>query len=151
MMRKIGDILVGIFFIFIGMVFTIGGIRLHVGTPTEPQPGFFPFLGGIILVILSGILLFLGWRGRSSGTQTFGRLWGPMILILGLVAYVAALEIAGYVIATTILSAIVLRVLEAKSFWVLGVISLILGVGSYFIFDGLLGVPLPVGVLARFL
>jgi hypothetical protein len=30
-------------------------------------------------------------------------------------------------------------------------ISLILGVGSYFVFDRLLGVPLPVGVLAKFL
>jgi putative tricarboxylic transport membrane protein len=66
------------------------------------------------------------------------------------VAYVAALETAGYIIATTILSAIVLRILGTKSFWVMSAISLILGVGSYFIFDGLLGVPLPVGVLAKF-
>jgi hypothetical protein len=150
MMRKVGDILVGIFFIFIAIVFTVGGIRLRIGTPTEPQPGFFPFLGGMTLMILSGILLFREWQGKSSGTQALGKLWGPLILIVGLAVYVAALEIAGYIVATTILSAIVLRILEAKSFWVLSVISLILGVGSYFIFDGLLGVPLPVGVLEKF-
>lgn len=148
-MRKVGDILVGIFFLFIAMVFTVGGIRLRIGTPTEPQPGFFPFLGGMILIILAGILLFQGWQGKSSGTQAFGKLWGPLILTAGLVAYVAALEITGYIVATTILSAIVLRILEAKSFWVLSVVALILGVGSYFIFAELLGVPLPAGVLAK--
>jgi putative tricarboxylic transport membrane protein len=149
-MRKVGDILVGLFFLFLAMVFTVGGIRLGLGTPMEPQPGFFPFLGGMTLIILAGILLVQGWQGRSSGTQAFGKLWGPLILTTGLVAYVAALEITGYIIATTILSAIVLRVLETKSFWVLSVISLSLGVGSYFIFHELLGVPLPVGVLATF-
>jgi putative tricarboxylic transport membrane protein len=150
MMRKVGDILVGIVFLFIATVFTVGGIRLQIGTPTEPQPGFFPFLGGITLIILAGILLFQGWQGKSSGTQAFGKLWGPLILTAGLVAYVAALETAGYIIATTILSAIVLRILGTTSFWVMCAISLILGVGSYFVFDGLLGVPLPVGVLAKF-
>jgi putative tricarboxylic transport membrane protein len=150
MMRKVGDILVGIVFLFIATVFTVGGIRLQIGSPTEPQPGFFPFLGGITLIILAGILLFQAWQGKSSGTQAFGKLWGPLILTVGLVAYVAALEIVGYIIATTMLSAIVLRILGTKSFWVMSAISLILGVGSYFIFDALLGVPLPVGVLAKF-
>lgn len=149
-MRKVGDILVAIFFLFIATVFTVGGIRLRLGTPMEPQPGFFPFLGGVTLIILAGILLVQGWQGKSSGTQAFGKLRGPLLLIVGLVAYVAALEITGYIIATTLLSAIVLRILEAKSFLVLSIISLILGVGSYFIFDKLLGVPLPAGVLAKF-
>ena len=150
MMRKVGDILVGVFFLLFAMVFTVGGIRLQIGTPTEPQPGFFPFLGGITLIFLAGILLFQARQGKSSGTQAVGKLWGPLILIAGLAAYVAALEIAGYIIATTILSAIVLRILGTKRFWVMSATSLILGVGSYFIFDGLLGVPLPVGVLAKF-
>jgi len=149
-MRKVGDILVGIIFLFIAMVFTIGGIRLRLGTPMEPQPGFFPFLGGVTLIVLAGILLVQGWQGKSSGTQAFGKLWGPLILIAGLAAYVAALEITGYIIATTLLSAIVLRILEAKSFWVLSVIALMLGVGSYLIFAELLGVPLPAGVLVKF-
>jgi len=150
MMRKVGDILVGIVFLFIAAVFTVGGIRLSIGTPTEPQPGFFPFLGGMTLMILAGILIFQGWQGTSSGTQAIGKLWGPLILTVGLVVYIVVLEITGYIIATTLLAAIVLRILETKPFWVLSVISLILGVGSYFIFDGLLGVPLPVGVLAKF-
>lgn len=149
-MRKVGDILVAIFFLFVAAVFTVGGIRLRLGTPMEPQPGFFPFLGGMTLVILAGILLVQGWQGKSGGTQAFGKLWGPLILIVGLAAYVAALEITGYIIATTVLSAIVLRILEAKSFWVLSAVSLSLGIGSYLVFHGLLGVPLPAGIFAKF-
>lgn len=148
-MGKVGDILGSICFIFIALVFMIGAIRLRIGTITEPQPGFFPFLGGIVLMILSGILLLQGWRGQSRGTEALGEIWGPMILVLGLVFYATAFEIAGYVIVTTIISAIVLRVLETKSLWVLTVTSLILGFGSYFLFDRLLGVPLPVGILPK--
>ena len=150
-MRNVGDILVGIISLLIALVFIVGGIRLRLGPPTEPEPGFFPFLGGITLMILAGILLVQAWQGKSSGTNAFGKLWGPLALIAGMVAYVAVLEITGYVIATTLLSALVLWVLEAKPFWVLGVISLVLGVGSYVIFDVLLGVPLPVGALAKFM
>lgn len=128
----------------------IGAIGLRLGKPTEPQPGFFPFLGGISLVLLSGILLFQAWHRGSGEPQALGKLWGPAIVILGLIAYVATLDSIGYLITTTMLSAIVLRTLETKSLWVLTVTSLILSIGSYIVFDRLLGVPLPGGILARF-
>ena len=149
-MRKVGDILVAVFFLSFATVFTIGGVRLRLGTPTEPQPGFFPFLGGVTLIILAGLLLVQGWRGKSSGTQAFGKIWGPLILIAGLAAYVAVLETAGYIVSTTLLAAVVLRILETRPFGVLIVISLILGIGSYLVFHELLGVPLPAGVLTKF-
>lgn len=149
-MRKLGDIFTSIFFICVGIGFMIGAIGLRVGKPTEPQPGFFPFLGGIVLVLLSGILLFQAWHRGRGEPQALGKLWGPATVILGLIAYVATLDSVGYLITTTILSAIVLRVLETKSLWVLIVTSLILAIGSYIIFDRLLGVPLPSGILARF-
>ena len=149
-MRKVRDILVAVFFLSFATVFTIGEVRLRLGTPTEPQPGFFPFLGGVTLIILAGLLIVQGWRGKSSGTQAFGKIWGPLILIAGLAAYVAVLETAGYIVATTLLAAVVLRILETRPFGVLIVISLILGIGSYLVFHELLGVPLPAGVLTKF-
>ncbi|MDI7258557.1 MAG: tripartite tricarboxylate transporter TctB family protein [Thermodesulfobacteriota bacterium] len=149
-MRKIGDIFASIFFICVGIGFMIGAIGLRVGKPTEPQPGFFPFLGGIVLVLLSGILLFQAWHRGRGEPQALGKLWGPATVILGLIAYVATLDSVGYLITITMLSAIVLRVLQTKSLWVLTVTSLILAISSYILFDRLLGVPLPSGILARF-
>jgi len=147
-MRKPGEIGVGICFLGIGIGFTIGAIRLQIGKPTEPQPGFFPFLGGVILIVLSAIFLFRAQLGRTGETRAFGKLRSPSIVVLGLILYVAGLEPLGYIVATALLSAAVLRVLETK-FRVLFPVSLLLAVGSYILFDRLLGVTLPGGLLAK--
>jgi len=146
-MRKPGEIAVGICFLGIGIGFTIGAVQLQIGKPTEPQPGFFPFLGGVILVILSALFLFRAQLGRTGETRAFGKLRSPVIVVVGLALYVAGLEPMGYVIATALLSALILRVLETK-FRVLFPVSLLLAVGSYILFDRLLGVTLPGGLLA---
>jgi len=143
--------LAGLIFVLIGVGVIIGALTLRVGSATEPQPGFFPFVGGVLLLILSSILFVQGLRGRSLGTKAFGELRRPAILIVAMVVYVVILDGVGYVIATIMLSAIVLRILETKSWWVIVVASLVLSVGSYILFDRLLGVTLPNGILAKLL
>ena len=64
-MRKSGDIAVGLFFLAVGIVFMIGAVKLQVGVPTEPRPGFFPFIDGIILIVLA-LFLFHAWGGRTE-------------------------------------------------------------------------------------
>jgi len=147
-MGKSGQILMGICFLGIGIGFTVGAIRLEVGRPTEPQPGFFPFLDGVALIVLSAIFLFQVLGGRSGETHAFGKLWGPAIMVMGLILYVAALETLGYIICTALLAAVMLRVLETR-FRVLVPVSLLLAIGSYTLFDRLLGVSLPGGLLAK--
>jgi hypothetical protein len=147
-MRKPGEIAVGVGFLGIGIGFAIGAIQLQIGKFTEPQPGFFPFLGGVILIVLSTLFLFQAQAGRAGETRAFGKLRSPGIVVLGLILYVAGLEPLGYVIATALLSAVMLRVLETK-FRVLILVSLLLAISSYVLFDRLLGVTLPGGLLAR--
>jgi len=148
-MRKSGDIAVGLFFLAIGIVFMIGAIKLQVGVPTEPRPGFFPFIDGTILIVLSALFLFQVWGVRADDSRAVGNLRGPVLVVLTLILYVAALEPLGYIITTTLLSAVVLKVMETK-LRVLILVSLILAVVSYLIFDRLLGVTLPRGLLAAF-
>ena len=148
-MRKPGKIVAGLCFLAIGIGFTVGAVKLQIGAPTEPQPGFFPFWDGVILIALSAIFLFQAWGGRSGESHAFGRLGGPAVVVLALVLYVAAMETVGYVITTTLLSAAVLKVLETKP-RALVLMSLILAAASYLIFDRLLGVTLPLGLLAAF-
>ena len=149
--QKLKDSLAGVILILIGAGVIIGALKLRVGSATEPQPGFFPFVGGALLLVLSSILLVQALRGRSLGTKAFGELRRPAILIAAMVVYVMILDGVGYVIATIMLSAVVLRILETKSWWVLAVVSLVLSIGSYVLFDRLLGVTLPSGILGRFL
>jgi putative tricarboxylic transport membrane protein len=148
-MRKSGDIVVGLFFLAVGIVFMIGAVKLKVGVPTEPRPGFFPFIDGIILTGLSILFLIEAWGGKSGETRAFGKMGGPVLVVLTLVLYVATIETLGYVITTTILSAVVLNVMETKP-RVLVLMSLILAVASYLLFDRLLGVTLPRGLLTAF-
>jgi putative tricarboxylic transport membrane protein len=149
-MRKPGQIVAGLCFLAIGIGFTVGAVKLQIGVPTEPQPGFFPFWDGVILIALSAVFLFKAWGGQVGESQAFGRLGGPAVVVLALVLYVATMETLGYVITTALLSAAVLKVLETKS-RVLVLMSLILSVASYLIFDRLLGVTLPLGLLAAFM
>jgi len=147
-MRKSGEIVVGICFLGIGIGFTMGAIHLQIGRPTEPQPGFFPFLDGVTLIVLSAIFLFQVLKGRAGETHALGKLRGPAIVVLGLILYVASLETLGYIIATAFLSAVMLWALETR-LRVLVAVSLLLSIGSYTLFSRLLGVPLPAGLLAK--
>ena len=147
-MRKTSDLLASVFGISIGVAVMIGATRLRLGTATEPQPGFFPFVAAVILVVLCGILFILAFLGRSQGAEAFGELWRPAILIAGLFVYSVVLDSLGYVITTIILAAVVLRVLDTKTWWKLAVISVALSIGTYLLFDRLLDVSLPAGILA---
>lgn len=146
---KPGDLVASAFFILVGIYVTISAIGLKVGTPIAPKPGFFPFLGGLTMIGLSGILLFKACFGRSTGTQAFGKIGNLFLVLLGLVFYIATLESMGYLISTTILSVIVLRVLGTKSGSVLIGTSLILAIGSYLLFSRFLDVPLPKGIMSK--
>jgi hypothetical protein len=146
-MRKTGDVRASLFFIFLGIGVIVRAIGLPIGTVSEPQPGFFPLLVGIFITVLSGLLLIHAWVGDSTGTEAFGRLWRPAILILGMVVYTLILDFIGYIIATIILSAIILCVLDTKNGWVLAGVSLAMSTGSYFLFNRMLDSPLPAGIL----
>jgi putative tricarboxylic transport membrane protein len=150
-MRKPGEIIVGLCFLAIGIGFTAGAVKLQIGVPTEPRPGFFPFMDGIILIVLSALFLIYtrSKRTEENDCQVAGKLSGPILIVLTLILYVATLEMLGYVITTALLSAVVLKVMETK-LRVLVLVSLILPVVSYLIFDRLLGVTLPRGLLAAF-
>jgi hypothetical protein len=79
----------------------------------------------------------------------FGEVGRPALLLVVLIALVAVLDRVGYVIGTFIASGLILRILNAKSWWTLILTSLCLSVGTYILFDKLLGIDLPVGILAR--
>ena len=149
-MKNRSDVLGSLVLFGVGVGAIIGAVRLHVGTPTEPQPGFFPFLGGIFLIAFSGIIFLQTWLGRSQKNVAFGEIRRPALLLAVMVVLVAVLDRVGYVIGTFIASGLILRILDVKSWRVLIITSLGLSVGTYILFDRLLGIDLPVGMLARF-
>jgi hypothetical protein len=148
-MKNTGDVVGSFFLFFLGIGAVIGAIRLHVGSPTEPQPGFFPFLGGISLIVLSSIIFLKGRIGQSQKEVVFREVRRPALLLVVMIALVAVLDRVGYVIGTFIASGLILRILNVKSWRVLLLTSLCLSIGTYILFDKLLGIDLPVGILVR--
>jgi putative tricarboxylic transport membrane protein len=148
-MKNAGDAVGSLFLFLLGIGAVFGAIRLKVGSPTEPQPGFFPFLGGLSLIVLSTIIFFKGRIGQSQEKIAFGEIGRPALLLAVMIALVAVLDSVGYVVGTFLASGIILRILNVKSWRIIIFTSLCLSIGTYVLFDKLLGIDLPVGVLAR--
>jgi hypothetical protein len=148
-MKNMSDLLGSLVLFSVGIGAIIGGIRLHVGSPTEPQPGFFPFLAGISLIVFSSIIFLKGWLGRSQKKVTFGEVRRPALLLAVMIVLVAVLDRLGFVFGTFIASGLILRILNVKSWRVVFLTSICLSIGTYLLFDKLLGIDLPVGLLAR--
>jgi len=148
-MRNRSDVFGSIFLFLLGIGAIIGAVQLQVGSPTEPQPGFFPFVGGLIVAAFSIILFFQGCLKKSTEQVAFGEIGRPALLLGVMVLLVLVLENLGYVIGTFIASVLILRILSVKSWRGLIVTSLGLSVGTYILFDRLLGVDLPVGILSH--
>jgi hypothetical protein len=149
-MKNMSDVVGSLFLFLLGLGAIIGAIRLQVGSPTEPQPGFFPFLGGISLIVLSSIIFLKGWLGYSPRKLAFGEVGRPALLLAVMIVLVAVLDRLGYVIGAFIASGLILRILDVKSWRALIFTSFCLSIGTYILFDKLLGIELPVGILARF-
>jgi len=149
-MKNRSDTLGSLFLFLLGIGAIAGAARLNVGSPTEPQPGFFPFIAGLILVVFSAILFLQARLGRSRGQVIFGESKRPALLLVVMILLVLSLERLGYVFGTFMASFLILRILSVKSWRAITITSLCLSIGTYILFDRLLGVDLPVGLLSCF-
>ena len=132
------------------------GVSYGLGTLRSPGPGFFPFVMGLVVAVISG-----AWCGvetvhrlrqrhlplpEAVPEQKYHR--DELISAIGaMVIYAIALERAGFVISTSILLALL--------FWLVGKIRLSTSVFGaivasllcYLFFGKLLSVQLPRGIL----
>jgi putative tricarboxylic transport membrane protein len=148
--RNRGDLIGSVLLILTGIGVIIESIRLKVGTLRGPQPGFFPFVGSILLIALSLALLIRSRRGGETSQhprEVFGEVRRPAILVAGMGIYAGVLDPLGYLISTLLIAAVVLRVLGVRSWKVLSLGSLGLSVGTYLLFARILGIDLPPGIL----
>jgi putative tricarboxylic transport membrane protein len=148
-MKNQTDVIGSLFLLLLGIGAVIGALRLHLGSPTSPQPGFFPFFGGISLVVFASIIFLKAWFGQKQEQVALGEIGRPALLLGVVILLVVVLDRLGYVIGTLIATGLILRILNVKSWRVLILTSFCLSIGTYVLFDKLLGIELPVGILAR--
>jgi len=144
------QLITGLLLLALGVGVCARAVGLEVGRPTNPGPGFFPFLGGLTLSILAALLAIQGWRVRGKSDAATGSLRRPVTLVGGLIAYTALLGTLGFPLATAALGALVLFVLDPGNWLAIAGASVLLATLSYVVFKVWLGVDLPAGILAAF-
>ena len=115
------------------------------GTMAEPGPGALPVLLAIALLVCS-IAMFVGGGVGARFTEIQWSEWRHAIAILGTCAFMAlALERLGYRVTMFVALLALVSVVEKKG-WIAGILFAgAFSLGTYFLFNTLLKVPLPRG------
>ncbi len=135
-----------------GLAVCYGGIRLSIGRLHEPGPGFFAFLSGSVLALLS-LIVFLGtlrpkvdeknevlWKNRPNLLKT-------IYVTVMILTYTIAMNYIGFLVSTFLFLGVSFKILGTRSRLTVAVCSILGGIGSWFIFKYWLGVQLPGGII----
>jgi putative tricarboxylic transport membrane protein len=125
--------------------FAFESLRLSLRDALGPGPGFFPFWLSVIGALLVLFLFVQALRGRLEFENPELKFEPrPVSLVLvGLIIATALLEAIGFRLAMLVLLPYLLLVLGVRNWLALGVFSLAGSFGVYYLFSGLLKVPLP--------
>jgi putative tricarboxylic transport membrane protein len=141
-----------LFWLVIGIGIVLCSLKYGFGSLHEPGPGFITFFAGAILIILSLSLFFSSFRDQKARTR-LQTLWAGLdpgkvfYVILLLVAYTFLLKPIGFLISTFFLLFLLFRVKGTYRLKSIFLMSLLVTVGSYIIFEIWLKAQLPKGVL----
>lgn len=107
-------------------------------------PRAFPMITALVIAICGAILLVQG--GGAVEPDSRKTLLGIVLLTLTLLIYAMLFERLGYVPATLAMAVVVALIFGAKPHQAL-ISGAVLSVGSYLLFDRVLDVVLPMGIL----
>jgi len=144
--RSARDRLVGGAFALLGVLVVIQSVRLSLGTPRQPGPGFVPFLLGAALIALP-FLSLLERRSVSAQAPAAGRP-GPVLAAgAGFALYVLSLGLLGFYLASFLLLVLLTRIAGERRYGrAVAVAALSLAV-VYLIFERVFLIPFPPGLL----
>lgn len=147
--KKRGDLLSGSFCLACAIGLCYRTVQLGLGRVSDPGPGFTIFLAAAALALLSLVLVLSSlWRRDSDAERAPDAVrWDKIALILfSLVVYGLVLRRIGFVLATFLLVAFFLKVLERKKWRVALLWGAGMAVGTFAVFEWWLQARLPAGV-----
>ncbi|MEZ5765988.1 MAG: tripartite tricarboxylate transporter TctB family protein [Xanthobacteraceae bacterium] len=125
------------------------GIDMGMGSITDPGSGYVLVYAGLLMILFSVIMLY---SAVKDGGPTFLSLWRdvlwtkPLIVIALLIAFTLAFETVGFLISTTILLIVLLRVIDPVP-WVRAIsIAVLVPLVCWYVLVKLLLIQLPSGV-----
>jgi len=125
-----------------------GALDYSRGTMDQPGPGLYPLWVGILLVAASIGSIVANLLKPAQGELEIpkGKDLGRVLTVLGAaVAYMLLLPYAGHLLSSILLIFVVLHTMRLRS-WPMKIgFTIVIALGSYYLFDILLLVPLPRG------
>ena len=135
----------GVVFAALSVLVLLESRKIPFGTMAEPGPGALPVLLALTLLVCS-ITLFIGRRvGERVGDIRWTE-WRHAVAILGTCAFMAlALERLGYRLTMFVALLALVSMVDRKGWIAGGIFAGSFSLGTYFLFNTLLRVPLPKG------
>ena len=123
------DLLAGIMFMVIGVVFAVGAYNYQMGTAARMGPGFFPRILGFIMAGLGVIIAGIGLKNQAqfAATEGIGWTWKPVIILtVAVVLFGFTLPTLGMIIAISLLTFISGIAAHDKNYRELAMITVIM-------------------------
>jgi hypothetical protein len=128
--------------------------KLGLGSVSEPESGFMPFLLGLIIIALSVFILVESFitlqKKPEARTSPWSEVdWKRILRVsLFLLGYAVLLPKLGYLVATFLLTVFMLKSGEPMKWSVCFLIGLLTSGLTYWVFVIWLSVPFPQGILS---
>ena len=135
----------GAFLILLGLLVVWERRVLPLGTPQHPGPGYFPLLLAILLMIFGVVLVIQGKGGLTFRSITWTE--APhAAAILGCCIFIwIFLERIGYRLTLLVAMGFLFGIMERINLWLALVLTIGCSLGTFWLFDTMLRVPLPRG------
>lgn len=148
------DFVSGLMFMAVGGSFAWGAVDYEIGNAARMGPGYFPFMLGLILVLLGVLVTFNAFKSGPPGGDKIGALaWRPLVFILGanllfgaLLVGIPAFGLPAFGLIVAIFGLVIMAgyAREGAKFKESLSLAAILAAGSYLAFVKLLNLQFPV-------
>lgn len=135
----------GAFLVLVGLFVVWERRVLPLGTASRPGPGYVPLLLAVLLIILGLILIARGKQAKELRSVSWTE--APHALaILGCCVFVSLfMETIGYRLTLLLTLGFLFGYVERIKPWLTLVLTMGFSLGTFWLFDSLLRVPLPRG------
>lgn len=148
---KRSDLIGGVFFLGVGILFAVYSRTVDIGTMEEPGPGFLPFASGILLAVMAAILVGKAFFTESEkGERYFPKpdSWKRVSMVIAaLILYNFLLRPLGFILVTFLFVAFLVRCIFPQT-WLRSIVTAALSTaGAQLVFARLLEIQFPKGLL----
>lgn len=139
------DRIAGAALVLIGLVAVWQSRSLPFGSLHRPGPAYVPVVLAVLLIAFGIAVAAMGGGSRRLAAVGWEE-WRHAVAIFATCAFAAVgLDRLGYRLTMSVVMAFLLVVLERKNVVVAVAVALTIGLGSFYLFDTVLRVPLPRG------